>query len=642
VIGKTGVAARLLRYTEKEKAGGTEPRVLYSEGIRCRVPTAEREFAAVRRVYGKQGAKRKVPAKYQLPEPGEVATHVRRARPNGRKYWAVAGGSTSATHVRHEGEGYVDEIQAVHVIVSFGLDEVNPDDPEQVRLAFEFVTAMMTRLYPGVQMKLVGQADGLGEATPGGSSGGSPGGSSGRAKFHVHVVQNAVVVEQMEVDGQVWEAGRKMSGALTDINRLRERTDQFIAHHGAEYGVEQKLPSVKEQKAEKRKTRDRRMATKGEISNHDIIRGAFEDAMDDDRCINLDTFIEVMSEHDVTVNHRVARAGKPGETHALSYRLDEMKTPVRGTTLGDHYAFESAIQQLGAIASGQERERRPQPLRAGTPKLRPVPTADEITAAQATVERLARKERLAQADDQAAAHFFLAYAEDPDAAVEATVRGDLSELSRLAKSSSVRETRQRAHRVAAANGKSQHGDSRAPMPPTPVVAPALGELSLKERIRIALLEVQEHANAEAHIASNAYLETKLRAPERDIHIQASPPPEQTVSAPTPRDDPSDSTSSMAQTVQESPRLTSAAFSEIDIVLAKPTTQDADKEANDVTEKWRRISERNRRLALPAVSPDAQTANQAMAPEQRERRLKHPELFDDAKPVTRQREQEPEI
>ncbi|WP_166791279.1 relaxase/mobilization nuclease domain-containing protein [Cryobacterium sp. Hh7] len=341
MIGKTAVAARLLRYTEKEKAGGTEPRVLYSEGIRCRVPTAEREFAAVRRMHGKQGAKRKVPAKYELPEPGEVATHVRRARPNGRKYWALAAGSAAATHVRREGDGYVDEIQAVHVIVSFGLDEVNPDDPEQVRRAFEFVVTMMTGLFPGVQMKCVGQAD-----------------SASRA-FHVHGVLQAVVVERMEVDGQIWEAGRKMSGALTDIGRLRERADNFIKQRGVEYGVEQKLPSMTKQKAENRSTRDRRMATKGQTSNHDIIRSAFEDSMDDPRSVDLDGFVEVMSENHVTVNLRVSRAGKPGEKHALSYRLDEMKTPVRGTSLGAHYAFDSTIQQLEDNASGQERERRP-------------------------------------------------------------------------------------------------------------------------------------------------------------------------------------------------------------------------------------------------------------------------------------------
>ncbi|MDH6238201.1 relaxase/mobilization nuclease domain-containing protein [Cryobacterium sp. CG_9.6] len=505
MIGKTAVAARLLRYTEKEKAGGTEPRVLYSEGIRCRVPTAEREFAAVRRVHGKQGAKRKVPAKYELPEPGEVATHVRRARPNGRKYWDVAAGSTAATHVRREGDGYIDEIQAVHVIVSFGLDEVNPDDPEQVRRAFDFVATMMTDLYPGVQMKLVCQADGAGRAA------------------HVHVVQNAVVVERMEVDGQVWEAGRKMSGALTDIGRLRERADDFIKQHGAEYGVEQKLPTVTEQNAEKRSTRDRRMAAKGEISNHDIIRAAFEDSMEDPRSVDLDGFVEVMSEHDVTVNHRVSRAGKPGEKHALSYRLDDMKTPVRGTTLGDHFAFDSTIQQLEDNASGQERERRPEKQRVGAPKATPVPTAQELADAQVVVERLARAERAAQAEDQAAADFLPAIIEDFDAAVEAERLGDFTELARLANTTREKEAIRKVQQaqttaISSPDGTAQPQPVTTPEPqqPAPAVAPAR-QTQGKPLFGVSLADLRKHAQETREAAMNTHEpeEVSMGTPESE-------------------------------------------------------------------------------------------------------------------------------
>ena len=504
MIGKTAVAARLLRYTEKEKAGGTEPRVLYSEGIRCRVPTAEREFAAVRRVHGKQGAKRKVPAKYDLPEPGEVATHVRRARPNGRKYWDVAAGSTAATHVRREGDGYIEEIQAVHVIVSFGLDEVNPDDPEQVRRAFEFVATMMKDLYPGVQMKLVCQADGAGRAA------------------HVHIVQNAVIVERMEVDGTVWEAGRKLSGALTDIGRLRERADDFVKQHGAEYGVEQKLPSVTEQKAEKRSTRDRRMAAKGEISNHDIIRAAFEDSMEDPRSVDLDGFVEVMSEHDVTVNHRVSRAGKPGEKHALSYRLDDMKTPVRGTSLGGHYAFDSAIQQLEDLASGQERERRPEQQRVGAPKPLPVPTAQELADAQALVERLARAERAAQAEDQAAADFFPAIIEDFEAATEADRIGGFTELARLANATREKEAIRQAPKARTTATPSPNARAQAqpvmtpgPQQPTPAV-----KRTSREQIEAALVEATAQAKAGSENMIKEHLRYKEAAKAADRNRQA--------------------------------------------------------------------------------------------------------------------------
>ena len=475
--------------------------MLYSEGIRCRVPTAEREFAAVRRVHGKQGAKRKAPAKYELPEPGEVATYVRRARPNGRKFWAVAGVSETATHVRREGDGYVDEVQAVHVIVSFGLDDVNPDDSEQVRRAFEFVARMMTGLYPGVQMKLVGQADGT------------------RKAFHVHCVQNAVIAERMEVDGQVWEAGRKMSGALTDITRLRERVDEFIDLHGADYGVEQKLPSVREQKVEKRNARDRRMAARGEISNHDIIRAAFETAMDDARSVHMDGFIEVMSEHDVTVNYRVSRAGKPNERHTLSYRLDDMKTPVRGTTLGDHYAYESTVEQLEANAAGLPRERRPAKQHAGTPKPLPSLTAQELAEAQAVVNQLALEERAAQTEAQIAADFYDAKTEDLEAAFEARAIGDYEELARLANATREKALQRKTQRTQIAATTSPVAKTQAPaavpvepQPPTPEVNQ---DPMWRERMRAALKEADAVSQELSDRMINEYLREKEAANAAD-------------------------------------------------------------------------------------------------------------------------------
>lgn len=480
VIGKTAVAARLLRYTEKEKAGGVEPRVLYSEGIRCRVPTAERQFAAVRRLHGKQGAKRKAPTRYVLPESGEVANYVRRARPSGRKYWAVSKANEKATHVRRKGNGYIDEIEAVHIIMSFGLDEVNPDDPAQVRQAFEFVAKMMQRLYPGIQMKLVGQADGA------------------RNAFHVHSVLNSVVVERMEVDGVIWEAGRKMSGALTGINRLRERVDEFIALYGAEYGVEQKLPSVAQQRAEKRRARDRRMASRGEMSNHDIIRSAFEDSMDDVRATSLDGFIEVLSERDVAVNYQVTRPGKPNEMRALSYRLGEMKTSVRGTTLGDHFGYDSALQQIEANAEGVPRQRRPRQPRAGIPRPRHSPTAQELTDAQALVTQLAYEERMTRINAQMDADLPYAQFEDRDAAVEANRLGDFEELARLAATWRAKAEERWAHK------KAQQGQSvaipsplasaqnRPPVPPLPLqVGPVLNSSESWEKDMAAILDLAQ-------------------------------------------------------------------------------------------------------------------------------------------------------
>ena len=425
IVSSTSVAARLLRYTVKDKAGQTEPRVLHMAGLNCRPETAEREFATTRRKHDTQSATRMSPAKFELPEPGEVATHVRRTRPNGRRVWMVAKDHETATHVRRGGE-LVRQAEARHLITSFGLDEVNPDDPEQVARAFEYVVAEHSALYPGEQAHFVGQADGK------------------KHKFHVHTVRNATLFADMDVDGKLYKAGSKLAGDLTDIDKIRDRSDAFLAEHGAEYGLEpQRLASTAERKRETRSTRDRRMAAKGEKSNHDIIRDAFEDSLADPRAVDLDAFVEVMQEHGVAVNHRVTRKGKPGETHALSYRLPEMPQNVRGTSLGEYYAFESAIAQLEANAAGLPRESRPERVQAGPPRPVDLPTNAELAEARAVVAQLAAAEHTEQISDQMARDYFAAAGEDFDAATAADRTGDHETLAKLARVGREREAFQK-------------------------------------------------------------------------------------------------------------------------------------------------------------------------------------------------------
>lgn len=373
VMGTTEVAARLLRYTVKDKPGQSEPRVLHAAGVHCRPETAEREFAATRRRHGTQGATRTSPAQYELPGPWEAATHARRTRPNGRRYWIAS--DAAATHVRRDGE-LVRQAEARHIIVSFGPDEVNHDDLEQVAAAFEFVLEMQRALRTGIQAQLVGQADGRGRA------------------FHVHIVENATLYEAMEVDGSFYEAGRKLAGDLTNINRVRERADEFLSTRGARFGLlPQRLPSVSEQKRETRNQRDRRMHAEGSISNHDLIRDAFEAAMDDPRATELDEWKSVMTELGVAVTEPGWRRGKPPRTPRLSYQLDGMSTPVRAATLGEHYDFASAVANLEANANGTLRMRRPKRVTAGDARLATQPSEEEITAAQEVVTLLARAER---------------------------------------------------------------------------------------------------------------------------------------------------------------------------------------------------------------------------------------------------------
>ena len=383
VMGTTEVAVRLLRYTVKNKPGQTEPRVLHAAGVHCRPETADQEFAATRRRHGTQGAKRKSPAKYVLPGTGEVATHVRRTRPNGRRYWAVTKDGEDATHLRLEGE-LVRQAEARHIIVSFGSDEVNHLDPEQVAAAFGFVMQMQGTLRPGVQAHVVGQADGKGNA------------------FHLHIVENATLYDDMDVDGKLYRAGRKLAGELTNIDKVRERADRFLAEHGQEYGLRpQRLPSVSDRKKDTRNQRDRRVATEGTLSNHDKVREAFETAMDDARATDLDAWKAVMAEHGVTVTEPGWRRGNAPKVPRLSYQLGDMTTPVRAKTLGEHYDYASTVEILDANVHGRPRIRRPESVKAGKPRLVAQPTKEELAEAHASVALLARVERdLRAAEDE--------------------------------------------------------------------------------------------------------------------------------------------------------------------------------------------------------------------------------------------------
>lgn len=411
-IGKTPVAARLLRYTLKPKPGDTEKdRVLHVAGQHCRPETSMEEFAAVRRRHGKQGAMRRSPAKYLLPEDGEEATHVRDTRPGGRRYWREAREGEEATHIKHEAD-YVRQNEAVHYIIGFGPDEVNVDDPEQVAHAFDYTAALFRQTMPGLQVHLVGQADGKG-MTPDSETG------ELRGKFHVHAVANAVVYEDMNVDGREWRAGAKMAGNLTEIDQVRERHDEYMREH-PDWGFTQKAKSVEDQKKERRSTMDRRMASRGERSNHDVIREAFwsalsdlrsvDDAfmatMDDPRTADRSAFEAVMAEygaeHGLSVTDPGWRRGKPPKTRRISFKVEGMQTSVRGETLGEQYSGEFLHEQLRAVAEGRSIEPRVGPAAAGPPKPVAAPSPKELDEARAVVVELAEEERLdAWVDDWA-------------------------------------------------------------------------------------------------------------------------------------------------------------------------------------------------------------------------------------------------
>ena len=328
-ISNTGVAARLLRYVVTEKPDARRDRVLFATGVGVRAESATEEFETTRRRFGTQGKGR----------------------------------------------------EAYHVIQSFGLHEMHPDDPADVERAHELGVALVADAFPGVEALVVTQADGKG------------------GQLHNHIVLNATVRERMERDGRVWEPGRKLSGALTNIDRLRERHDELLRRHG----FEQHLAPVTSPRAraERRTTKDRLDEKSGRRSNHDVIRDAYWEAIAHPAVVTVDDLRDrLLTEHGITVTVRVTRRGKPEERTAWSFKLDDMPTPVRGTTLGEAFTVEGGEDMLRGKLLGRPPV-RPTRQKAAEPKPPPPPPSPgELAALREHVARLAEDERAMQMVDE--------------------------------------------------------------------------------------------------------------------------------------------------------------------------------------------------------------------------------------------------
>ena len=193
----------------------------------------------------------------------------------------------------------------------------------------------------------------------------------------------------------------------------------------------------------------------------------------------------------------------------------------------------------------------------------------------------------------------------------------------------------------ARNSAAQHAvaipPAAAPMQMTltkPLIRPAKQGLTMNERLKAALAAVQEEANVKTQQMIADYNSAKATPTNVEISDAASTQPEQRAAAPIPD-------------VVSLPALPEANEAREVVQLAPTATIDPDaaevvstpQEVKQAAEKLRTINDRNRRLGLPAVSPEQHAANQAMTPEQRKRRLEHPEWFDDIEAVTKPGTQE---
>ncbi|NEN04654.1 relaxase/mobilization nuclease domain-containing protein [Diaminobutyricibacter tongyongensis] len=147
----------------------------------------------------------------------------------------------------------------------------------------------------------------------------------------------------------------------------------------------------------------------------------------------------------------------------------------------------------------------------------------------------------------------------------------------------------------------------------------------EERLRAALDEVDQLTNAMSQRMIADYLAAKNSHSEPVIPTQV--PDDSNEAASTLENEPLAPPVAEAETIdlEEPAPAMVVESSPSEAVAADPKRQ----AAATLEEDLRKINQRNRRLGLPLVSPEEFSANRAMSPAQRKRRLEHPEWFEEA-------------
>ena len=397
----TGRSARGLIEYEAELAEGKEP-PLFSTSRNCAgdIPTQIAEWKATRERHGTDGAQRAERGRHETVDPatglhasGRMGTHV--------KYWD---GSRWRKRPVHDGETpthlyiparslMVKESEAVHTIYAAGDDLVNPDSIDDCARFFLAVKTEREQLYPGLQEKLWLERNG----------------QSGLV--HVHVASNATIYEDFTLAGVDYQAGQKMAGALTRIDDVRARSDDFLDAH-PEFGFSQALSRVGTKEYEDAQARDGQRSywdkRRGKETDQAQARRKAAEALMAPEVADRAAFVAKMSELGVEVTEKGLRRGKPGKNHDYVYTVQGAQRGCSGKVLGVEYSYDAIGAQLDLKALSQEIE--PFAERQRTGERRPLPFEQKPWSLQtqraheklmADVAELAQAEREAQAAELA-------------------------------------------------------------------------------------------------------------------------------------------------------------------------------------------------------------------------------------------------
>lgn len=192
-------------------------------------------------------------------------------------------------------------VQMYRIVQSFGLDELDPNNPDDVAKANAIGLEFASEMYPDRQALIVTQADGEG------------------GKLHNHILVNSVSF----VDG------KSLRGERTRWEHISAKSDEIIKRHG--------LEPLESKKAKSKTTiAERKLDEQGKYVWKSDLKGRIEAVLDDESVTSQDAFIERMRD-DFGVDVRFR-----GKGISYSFTDDEgKKRVIRSSRLGEDYGKEN-------------------------------------------------------------------------------------------------------------------------------------------------------------------------------------------------------------------------------------------------------------------------------------------------------------
>lgn len=194
-----------------------------------------------------------------------------------------------------------DVVQMYRIIQSFGLDELDPNNQEDIEKANSIGLEFANKMYPDRQSLIVTQADGTG------------------GKLHNHILVNSVSF----IDG------KSLRGAKTGWSYVADKSDEIIEKHGL-------TPINRTKVKDKKSIAEIKMSERGKYVWKDDLKARINVSLNDIGTISKDAFIEHLREkHAIDAVYR----GK-----GLSYSFvdaDGKKRKSRASRLGENYEAET-------------------------------------------------------------------------------------------------------------------------------------------------------------------------------------------------------------------------------------------------------------------------------------------------------------